>query len=74
MPRGRGAFDMADDYADVIPQALDGRVELVVSESYGGIGRELPPSDLLVETEAEFAFDARPVLPGIRGIWPAPGR
>jgi len=52
---------MADDYADVIAEALDGRVDLVVGESYGGIGRELPPSDLLVETEAELAFDARPV-------------
>ncbi|HEX6151735.1 alpha/beta hydrolase [Nocardioides sp.] len=28
-------------------------------------GKSYPPSDLLVETEAELAFDARPVLPEI---------
>lgn len=29
-------------------------------------GKHYPPGDLLVETEAEIAFDARPVLPRIR--------
>ena len=28
-------------------------------------GKHFPPGDLLVETEAEMSFDARPVLPGI---------
>lgn len=29
-------------------------------------GKHYPPSDLVVEAEAELAFDARPALPGIR--------
>ncbi|HSO63462.1 MAG TPA: alpha/beta hydrolase [Ornithinibacter sp.] len=29
-------------------------------------GKHYPPSDLVVELEAELAFDARPALPGIR--------
>jgi pimeloyl-ACP methyl ester carboxylesterase len=141
MPRSATVSDMADDYADAIAEQLDGRVDLVVGESYGGMivqylaarhgeavgqvaivvaaaevsawgkevdtrlaaavergdaaaagsafaeylipsergrwvrrllgpwigrgllsGKSYPASDILVETEAELAFDARPVL------------
>jgi pimeloyl-ACP methyl ester carboxylesterase len=144
MPRGHTVADMADDYADAIAEQLDGGVDLVVGESYGGMiaqylaarhgesvgqvaivvaaaevsawgkevdtrlaaavergdaaaagsafaeylipsergrwirrlsgpwigrgllsGKSYPASDILVETEAELAFDARPVLPAI---------
>lgn len=141
MPTGHSIADMADDYASVVAEHLDGRADVVVGESFGGmvaqylaanhgeavdhvavvvaaaevsdwgkdvdrrlvsalarkdsaavgmafaeyglpgerarwvrrlvgpwIGRSLtsgksyPAQDLLVETEAELAFDARPVL------------
>lgn len=37
MPHGHTIADMADDYAVVISERLDGRVDLVVGESYGGM-------------------------------------
>lgn len=37
MPPGHTIADMADDYADVIDTEFDGRVDLVVGESYGGM-------------------------------------
>jgi pimeloyl-ACP methyl ester carboxylesterase len=144
MPSGHTVADMADDYAAAIDEALGGRADLVVGESYGGmvglhlaashpdslehlavviaaavvsedcrqvdeklvaalargdltsagaafteyavagergrwvrralghwVGRHMlsgagyPPSDVMVEAEAEMTFDARPVLPAI---------
>ena len=144
MPRGHSVADIAEDYAEAIAEQPDGRVDLVVGESYGGMiaqylaarhgelvdqvaivaaaaavsawgkavdsrllaaaergdvsgagaafaeyllpserarwirrligpwvgrgllsGKNYPASDLLVETESELAFDARPVLPDI---------
>jgi pimeloyl-ACP methyl ester carboxylesterase len=144
LPEGHTIADMADDYARVVSEHLDGRADLVVGQSYGGMiaqylaarhgracghvtlmiaaaevsewgkqvdsrlasalakhdatavgaafaeyalpgarsawarrvvapwigrsmlsGRHYPPGDLLVEAEAEIAFDSRPVLPGI---------
>lgn len=37
MPQGHTVADMADDYAQVISEELDGQVDLVVGESYGGM-------------------------------------
>jgi pimeloyl-ACP methyl ester carboxylesterase len=37
MPTGHTVADMADDYAYVISEDLDGRVDLLVGESYGGM-------------------------------------
>lgn len=144
MPRGHTVADMADDYGLMIDEELQGRVDLVVGESYGGMiaqylaarhgervgevamvvaaadvsawgkevdsrlaralergdaaaagaafaeyilpsdrarwlrrligpwigrgllsGKNYPASDVLVEVEAEIAFDARSVLPEI---------
>lgn len=145
MPNGHTVADMAGDYAHAITDALDGRADLVVGVSYGGMigqylaalhgdclgrlaivaaaaevsdwgkqvdtrlaaalargdrtgvgtafaeyaisgersrwvrrligpwigrvllsGKSYPPADLLVETEAELAFDSRSVLPRIQ--------
>ena len=144
MPEGHSVQDMADDYALLIADEFDGRVDLVVGESFGGMvaqylaaehgdtwdqlalvvaavevndwgkevdsrlcdalaegdraafgtafaeyvlpgersrwarrvlgpmiarsllsGKSYPPADLLVELEAEIAYDARPALPRI---------
>ena len=144
MPEGHSVGVMADDYALLISAEFDGRVDLVVGESFGGMiaqylaalhgdtwdqlalvvaaaevndwgkevdsrlrdalergdkagfgtafaeyvlpgersrwarrvfgpsiarsllsGKSYPPADLLVELEAEIAYDARPVLPRI---------
>jgi pimeloyl-ACP methyl ester carboxylesterase len=37
MPAGHTVADMADDYADLVRQELDGAVDLLVGESYGGM-------------------------------------
>jgi pimeloyl-ACP methyl ester carboxylesterase len=51
-----------------LPGERSGRVRRLVGRWIGPSllsGKHFPPGDLLVETEAEMAFDARPVLPGI---------
>lgn len=37
MPRGHSVADMADDYARFIREELDGRVDVVLGQSYGGM-------------------------------------
>jgi len=37
MPKGHSIADMADDYADFIGSELDGRVDVALGTSYGGI-------------------------------------
>lgn len=37
MPRGHSVADMADDYASLISDQFDGKVDLVVGDSFGGM-------------------------------------
>lgn len=37
MPQGHSVADMAQDYADMIATEFDGRIELVIGTSYGGL-------------------------------------